>query len=606
MIKKNNNSYYTLIFLLTIFIFILKYIYTFFFFKNDFLISKILLETTDNQYYPLVESLSRFNFSPSYNNYFFAKKIITFPFLSLIWHAILFKFINYYTFIVLEFFFKYLTFLVLYKIFNKLDFNFISAIFFSFLILASPSYFHFIGLLDLKYIGLIKDLIDSQIGYRFPRPLVTFFYLNLFLYFVISYFHNDKNNKKYILLFLSLILAFLANSFFYLFISCSFLLFLLVLISFKKEYFFLKKNKFLLFCSILVVLIGLLIVLLQNFYGETDYSKRIGVFEINYEQKIFLFKYFILSFLKPEILFLFLFCFIIKFSVKKFFFKKSTIIIMNVFFYLFISSIISPFVFVFLSPKIIALYHFFDLIIFAGIYFILFSLFVLFYYRYRLTFFSSLNIYFGFSIIFLTIFLSSILIANKVDQREDLNLINSYLLKNNISGTNKILLTNDIKIINLWLHHRNKYLSVPEAFSNSLTDSQIEESLFLVFKSLNVSNKELENFLKLKTHDGRNFFSLHLYNYKYQANSLKTFSSLDNYSSIDKSVILKTSPLRVTANIVPQNEIRNMLNKYKNLKSDIKYLPDLIILDKNFPINFNSKFFVNTLNTKQFILYKRI
>jgi hypothetical protein len=218
MLKKINKNY-ILIFILTVLVLVLKYFYSFIFFKNDFLITKILLETSDVQYYPLVESLSRFDFSPSFNNYFIAKKIITFPLLSLIWHAILFKFFNYYSFIVLEFIFKLLIFIILYKIFKKVEINSKFAIFFSFLILALPSFFYLIGLLNFKSLDLINHLIDNNLGYRFPRPLVTFFYLNLFLYFLICFFQGNKKIKIVFILPLSIILIFLGNSFFYLFIS---------------------------------------------------------------------------------------------------------------------------------------------------------------------------------------------------------------------------------------------------------------------------------------------------------------------------------------------------------------------------------------------------
>lgn len=134
------------------------------------------------------------------------------------------------------------------------------------------------------------------------------------------------------------------------------------------------------------------------------------------------------------------------------------------------------------------------------------------------------------------------LIAINASQRQDINLINSFLLKNNITSTTKTLFTTDLRIINLWLYHKNKYLSVPEGFTNSLNDSQIEESLFLVFKSLNISDYEFEQLFYLKSKDGRMFFSMYFYNYKYQANLLKTFSNLNNYSDFDKDVILRTSP----------------------------------------------------------------
>lgn len=307
MIKKINKSY-VFIFILTIIFITLKYSYSLFFFGEDFFITKILLETSDIQYYPLVESLSRLDLFPSFNNYYIAKKIITFPFLSLIWHAILFKFFGYYSFIILEFVFKFLTFVILYKIFRKLDINTIFSILFSFLILALPSFFYLIGLLNFKNLELLNQLIGNNLGNRFPRPLVTFFYLSLFLYFLICFFKDNKKHKIIYILPISIVLFFLANSFFYLFISCSLLLFILLISRLQENFFvFIRNNILILSYSIVIILIGLLLVSFQSFYGEADYSRRVGLFEINFEQKIFLFKYFLLSLLNLEIIILIFF-----------------------------------------------------------------------------------------------------------------------------------------------------------------------------------------------------------------------------------------------------------------------------------------------------------
>jgi hypothetical protein len=606
MLKKINKNY-ILIFILTVLVLVLKYFYSFIFFKNDFLITKILLETSDVQYYPLVESLSRFDFSPSFNNYFIAKKIITFPLLSLIWHAILFKFFNYYSFIVLEFIFKLLIFIILYKIFKKVEINSKFAIFFSFLILALPSFFYLIGLLNFKSLDLINHLIDNNLGYRFPRPLVTFFYLNLFLYFLICFFQGNKKIKIVFILPLSIILIFLGNSFFYLFISCSLLLFIFLIIKLKKKFFlFIKKNILILFFSISLILIGLLIIFFQSFYGEADYSRRIGLFEINFQEKLYLLKYFLISLLKEEIIILIFFSLILNFYSKRILFKKYTTDVLSIFFYLFLSSIISPFLFVFLSSKVISLYHFFDLIIFTGIYYIFLSLIICCYYKFKNLFANSVFVYILIFACCFVIFLNNRFIAISASQRQDINLINSFLLKNNIKNTTEVLFTNDLRIINLWLYHKNKYLSVPEGFSNSLQDSQIERSLLLVFKSLNISDYDFEKFLYLKSKDGRNFFSTFFYNYKYQANSLKIFSNLNYYSDSDKHVILRTSPLRASANVVPEDEIQNILYKYKNIKREDKYLPDIIIINKDLFIKFNSKDFNKILDTKEFLVYKKI
>lgn len=606
--KKRVSRNYILIFILTITLFVLKYFYSFLIFKEDYFITKILLETRDIQYYPLVESLSRLDFFPSFSNYFTAKKIITFPFLSLIWHSILFKFFNYYTFIILEFIFKFLLFLILYKIFKKLEITSIFSIFLSLFILILPNFFNLIiGLLNFKNLELLNHLMDNNLGQRFPRPLVTFVYLNLFLYFLMCFFKYNKKIEVIYILPLSIVLFFLANSFFYLFISCTLLLFILLAIKLnKKIYYFVKRNIKILFYSVIIVLAGLILIFFQSFYGEADYSRRIGLFDINFQEKIFLLKYFTISLFKLEMFLIIFISLTLNFFSKKIFLQKNVVNIMNIYFYLFICSIIAPFIFVFLSSRVISLYHFFDLIIFTGVYYIFLFLIVYFYFKIKNLHNNSIFIYSLFFICCLVVFLNNRFVVLNINQREDINLINSFLLKNNIKNTSKILLTNDLRIINLWLYHKNKYLSLPEGFSNSLTDYQIEESLLLVFKSLNINDEEFKKFINLKSKDGRNFFSTFLFNYKYQANSFKIFSNLNNYSNYDKAVILKTSPLRASSNIVPESEIKNILLRYKNLDKQEKYLPDIIIINKDFFIDLDLKNFNKTLDTNYFLVYKKI
>lgn len=605
MIKIINKNY-VLIFLLTVILFLLKYFYTFFFFKEDFLITKILLETSDIQYYPLVESLSRFEFSPSFSKNYIAEKIITFPYLSIIWHAILFKFFGYYSFIILEFIFKFLVFIILYKIFQKLEINFIFVIFIGFLILILPNFLYLTNFLNFKNLYLINQLVDNNLGYRFPRPLVTFFYLNLFLYFLTCLVMDKKKKQINLLFLLSIFLIFLAHSFFYLFISCLLLLITICIIKFKKNFFiFVKKNILIFFKSFLVIIIGLFLLFLQNFYGELDHSNRIGLFKINLQEKIFLFKFFFSSFLRIEIIIFFIFIFTLKFFTIKIFVKRNIIEILNIFFYLFICSVFSPFIFVFLSSKIISLYHFFDLIIFFGIYYIFLNFIIYFFYKLENLLIKYKLIYFLFLISFLSVFLANRLAIIQIEQRKDINLINNFLLKNNIQNTNKILFTNDLKIINLWLHHKNKYLSVPEGFSNSLTDDQIKQSLFTLLKSLNIQEGKFIEFLNLKLKDGRSFYSTFYFAYKYQANSLKLFSNISNYLPAERIKIINTSPLRASANIIPQNEKLNIISEYQNFKKNIKQFPDIIIIDKRLFINFNSSKYIKILDTDDFSIYLR-
>lgn len=426
------------------------------------------------------------------------------------------------------------------------------------------------------------------------------------MYFLICFFKDNKKLKIIYIFTASIVLFFLANSFFYLFISCSLLLFILLILRLQETlFFFIKNNILVLSCSAGIILTGLLILFFQSFYGEPDYSRRIGLFEINLEQKIFLFKYFFLSMLRLEIIILIFFSFTLNFFSKKVFFEKNIINILNIYFYLFICSIISPFVFVFLSSKVISLYHFFDLIIFAGVYYVFLYFSILFYRNFKSLLTNSMLIYILFFICCVVVFFNNRSIAINLTQRQDINLINSFLIKNNINSTDKILFTNDLKINNLWLFHKNKYLSVADGFSNSLTDSQVEQSLFSVFKSLNIDNNGFNKFLDVKTPDGRSYFSLFLFNYKYQANSLKHFSDINNYLPDQRFKILNTSPLRVSSNVVPQNEKLDIIKKYQSFNNEIKYEPDIIIINKNFFIDLHSSKYLKVYDTINFSIYLR-
>ena len=66
------------------------------------------------------------------------------------------------------------------------------------------------------------------------------------------------------------------------------------------------------------------------------------------------------------------------------------------------------------------------------------------------------------------------------------------------------------------------------------------------------------------------------------------------------------SPLRASSNIVPENAIEDLFNKYINLKKQEKYTPDIVIINKNLFINFDSPTFINVLNSKNFLVYKKI
>jgi|694.fasta_scaffold81826_4 hypothetical protein len=609
MLKKKIN--YFIIFFITITFFILKYSYSLIYFKEDFLITKILIETGDIQYYPVVESLSKFQLNPSFSNHLKAEKILTFPFFSLIWHSILFKFFDYYSFIILEFFFKFLTFVILYKIFKKFEITNFFSIFLGLLVLSLPYLFNLFELLNFTNLNLINQLINRNFGSIFPRPLVAFFYLYFFLYVLMCFYINKK---AVLILPISILLFLLANSFYIYFITSFLLLFLILIIIFKKNIIiFIRENILILFISMLIILTGPFFVFFQNFYGEPDYSRRIGLFQISFDEKKFLLKYFISSFLRLQIIILFSISFILKFFVKKIFLNDKISNLLNIFFYFFICSIIAPFIFVFFSSKIIHVYLFFDFIILTCFFYIFFFSIIYFYQNIKTYAFRNALVFFFYFFCFFSIFIAHKNHAKnpQINQdtvyslsRDDINLINNFLLESNYQKSDKILFTNDTVIINLWLFHKNKFLSVPEGFSNSLTDIQIEESLFATLKSLGVDDSSFKEYLDLNNTEGRNFFSTFFYVSKYQANSFKKFSDINHYLLQDRIKILNTSPLRSHSNFLPENEKLDILLRYTKYQTlNNKNLPDIIVLNKKAFIKLSLTDYFKIFETADYIIY---
>lgn len=612
MIKKN--LHYFVIFLITIAFFFFKYLYSLVHFKEDYLITKVLIETGDIQYYPLVKSLSQFEFNPTYSNYFVSNKIITFPYFSLIWHSILFKFLGYYSFFILEFIFIFLTYVILYKIFKKFEISDLFSIFFGLLILSLPSLTNFFEPLNIKYFELINQLIKRNFGSIFPRPLVAFFYLYLFLYFLIC-FHVNK--KSIFILPLSIMLFLMANSFYIYFLTSFFLLLFSLIVVLKKNIVnFIKVNNKVFFLSFIIILSGLFLIFFQNLFGEPDYSNRLGFTKILLYEKIFLLKYFLKSLLRLEIIFLISLVLILNLNVKKIFTNIKVYNLLIIFFNFFICSLIVPFIFVIISPVIIHIYQFFDFIILTSFFYILLFFINFFYEKFKNFFYQKflINIL-CFSLLILTFFYhknNAIYPIVKQDtvytlNRIEVNLINKFLLENNYKKSDKLLFTNDNIVINLWLFNQNKFLSVPESFANSLNDNQIEQSLFTVFRSLDLNENDFKKYLDLKNSNDRNFFSTFFYGSKYQANLFKKFSDINDYLPEDRIKILNASPLRSHSNFLPENVKSEILLRYKKYKLlNYENIPNLIILNKNAFINFFPKKYLKKLETVNYIIFERV
>ena len=195
------------------------------------------------------------------------------------------------------------------------------------------------------------------------------------------------------------------------------------------------------------------------------------------------------------------------------------------------------------------------------------------------------------------------------DQRIEITKLHKFFNKNNLEDTNLKLFTNDLLTMNLWLLNGNTQLVISDASTNSLPDDKIEFNLLNSLKDFDIEEKQLRELIFSKESRYRNKLFMRLFNYKYQANSLYTYSALENYNKIDQDLIIKTSPFRVQMQIIPETEKERIINLYKNLKINIDLLPNYVVLNtsnlfNNFTIRNNK--YKEIFKTKNFLVYKRL
>ena len=595
----------------------LKWVLSFYAF-NETILASVLMNTKDIQYYPLIVSLSEFNFSPTFLEYYNNTKIVNFPLASLVVHSIFYKFFNIYSFIILEFIFHLLLIFILFniikKIFNSSNAAAIFCILIFILILSLKTISNFI---EPQIFNKLYDVLNENFGTRTPRPLVTGVFYFSFIYYmmVLDEKINNKLNYSYILK-IAFFLGLLANSFIFLFIH-SFIFFLIFVVKIlnQKLIKWIKLNIKIVCYFIFTLSFFLLPLIIQILYGEVDYSSRLGLVTIGSEKKFFLIKYYLINLLRVE----FLILFILTLYLNWFLNKKKNINLhtnkINIFFILVVTSIVSPLLFFIISPKIISIFHFLNIILFSFIFYIILSFFSIFYFSLKKLNlkkkYSISTIYAILTIIYISIFVPlelDFFLKNK-EKRGEIIKLHKFFNKNNLNNTDLKLFTNDLLIMNLWILNNNNQLIISDAFSNSLSDTQIEFNLLNSLKDFNIGEKQLQKLISFKKSQIRNKLFMLLFNYKYQANSLYTFSKLENYHKADQDLIVVTSPFRVQMQIIPENEKKRILNLYKNLKINLDLLPNYVVINnskgfENFSIK-NDKY-KEIFKTKSYLLYKRL
>ena len=320
-----------------------------------------------------------------------------------------------------------------------------------------------------------------------------------------------------------------------------------------------------------------------------------GVISIDLNQKIHLLKYYLLNLVRIESFLLLIMCFLIHYFInKKYSHQSNQVSNLNIFFYFILASIFAPPIFFSFSPSIVSIYHFLGILKFSLIFYLIIAF----------NFIFSNKILFKYSfilkvVLIFFVFISNIYIVKRIQEKDSLFIqetqkIQNYLQNQKLVDTKLKLFTNDLKIMNLWLFNKNDQLVISDGFTNSLKNKDIEFNFIHSLKDFGVTDEELKNFLSLGKSEIRNDLLMRLFIYRYQANSLYSFSEISNYSNDIRDKIINTSPFRAQMQIMPEDEKKKLIKLFKNIKIESNLAPELIILNKtdnyyNFTI-YNKKY----------------
>ena len=354
--KKNINI---CIFFTALIFFIIKWYNPFANFDEKIDITVIFESVSDGYYYfAPFKAFANFDLNYSYDAAINDLNNVTAPIGAFYLHLIFYNFLGSWSFVILEFVYFLFFLIIFYKISRLLSFQRLESLLVAIILFNIPIIFELLSLSNKIYFNIIYAEFYS---FRFPRPLVSSLFFYSFILCVFRLLHNDFFIKKNFIL-LGLISGLSFTSFFHAFILEQLFLTFIVLYIYKKDTLKKLKENFIL---IILFISSFLIIsfpfLINMLFAEPEFLERMGLSDLNYEKKIFLFSYLFKKLLKFEFLLItclsiILFIFI---NYKKDLnnYKK-----LNIFFIIFYLSILTPFVFILLSPK-----HFSHLYLFNNI-----------------------------------------------------------------------------------------------------------------------------------------------------------------------------------------------------------------------------------------------
>ena len=563
----------------TFLIFIFKWLFSYIFFNDDISI-KIIFDTPSDGYfyYIYTEALSHLKFNESFDSEIKDLKNIPTPFYAVLFPSILLKFFGDYSILFLEFIFIFLFFLITSRIFKKLNFSNSSCILLAIFLFFIPS---LLGILNVDSLPYLISLTDIY-GLRFPRPLIVNIFFYLFILLLFSIDKEELFSKKNISL-LALILIFSLSSFYYFFILEILTFAFFVLYKFKLLEIFTYKN-FKNFILLIVISCFLSIPFVYFIStAEPNYMERMYVIDLTIEKKMILVNY--LSSKLFSLKSLLLVSIIIILNIYS---NKSKIINykkINILFFLFIASLISPFFFILISNKTGLNYHFTNLIIIcAFLYLFIFSLSFL-KDKIKIRFkFDYLNHFFIFLIICIYNFDLYKKFNNKYQDENYMLYRESFKNITNLIKDNKdiSLLTFDSRLMVWAILNDVKKIKPISGQLVPKTHSMIENDLIDTFKFLKLDFIDFSKFFKNQLSSWRiNNQNTKLFFWgRYSASKLQTYQNSNDFSPEEQDMINKTSPLNVQSIAIPINEMQRLKNKFESRVINDEFNPNLIFLHR--------------------------
>ena len=603
-LSKIKNTY-LLIFFLSLTLVSLKWIISFSLYTENIDL-RIINDTSDYYYYPIIKSFSELKLNPSYLIGDFDLKNISFPYLGLFINSLFLKIFDSYSFILLEFICSFIFLVLIYSIFSELKYSKVFSIFASVLFFILPVLLKYTAnLIDINLLYMLSVNFEAFYSLRFPRPAISNLFLFSFIFLNIKFYYSEKKFLSY-LFYLSVLMGLSINIFFYHFFIESFLLLFTFILKFKKDFFKIIFNNLKYFILYLVILIIFIIIFQsQIYFSETDYVQRLGVFEVSTTQKKIIFFYLVEFFTKMEFIFMII--------INSFFFyliKKDAI---KIFYFLFLSSILSTLIFMIFFNKGVDYYHFYNWIIISG-----FLNTLIIFLNYTYYFFNrilKINFLFFISLLLIITFYNYILYnafinrenINKLN-RDNLNELTTFISENNYLSKKDIEILNLNKKLATWfiLNNYKNFSILPVSFWVPKKNVKLENELISVVKFLGYNNTDFHNLIRNKKSSWRfkNEFMYDFFGRIYMANSLITYkNSGDDFSKIEKRYIKKNNLLIAHQIILPKSEIKRLLNKFDNINEVFE--PSLIVIDEQFLLKskFDNENFCLAFENVQFKIY---